>query len=349
MTTYARSRLGASERGYALLGLIIAMMVLAVTMTAAAPSAALQAKRQREIEMYYRGEQMAEAIARYYTGGKLSPAGVVVRTPPPPYGYLTELRKLRDGVTVTSKEVYFVRGSAFVDPLTGDEWEPIRIGDPRLRKFFRAWSQSTGRQLPPIYASYLGAGNIVDTSPDAPSVDGPGSADPNQPAGPGGEDDEDEDWEDEDEDEDWEDEDEDDGEEDESRMRAPSDALFVRASFQELPTEPVPPRPTTPPTSVQRPRPQQGSFFSDGSTRMGPIVGVVSKGKGTALRTRFGIEKYEEMIFIYIPAVRTGVPGQQNPAPGTGPTPNPPAGPDNDGSGVPDNVENPPPAGGSPE
>ncbi|MCC6742240.1 MAG: type II secretion system protein, partial [Acidobacteria bacterium] len=74
-----RRRRRRNERGYALLGVIIAMTVLAVGMAVAIPDAKVQARRQLEIEMMYRGEQMAEAIARYYSGGgKVPPAGLIV-------------------------------------------------------------------------------------------------------------------------------------------------------------------------------------------------------------------------------------------------------------------------------
>ena len=307
--TYLRSG-SPRERGYALLGLVIAMTVAAIVVTAAAPNAKMQVQRQIEMEMYFRGEQMAEAIARYYTGGKLSPAGLVVRTPPPPYGYLTEMKKLRDGVTMGTAEVFLARRSAFIDPMTNDEWEPIRIGDPRLRKFFVAWQRSTGRPVPPIYTSYLGAGNIVNTNPDAPSVDGPGSQDGSEEDDDW--DEEDDDWDEEDEEDDWEEEDEDGDGELEKSSSALSDGGFIRpAMFQVTPSTRPAAQGGEPPT-VRRPgqEGQQGSAFSNGSTRLGPIIGVVSKAKGTAVRTRFGVEKYEEMIFIYIPVTRPGIPGQ---------------------------------------
>jgi type II secretory pathway pseudopilin PulG len=309
------------EDGYILLALIIMLAIGAVALGAAVPNIQMQAKRQREIEMYYRGDQMAEAIARYYTGGKLSPAGLIVRTPPPPYGFLTELRKLLDGVSLGSRDVYFVRKSAFIDPLTGQEWEPVRIGDPRLRKFFRTWQSATGRQVPPIYASYLG-GNIVDTSPQEEGAEGSGdAADPQTtPGDPGdtvdGDDsDEDDDWDDED--DDWDDEDEEDGGDAyKSTSGLAGGAAIVRASYQlQKPLTPSSGNTNTP--QIQRPGTGQpgGSIFSNGSNREGPIIGVVSKAKGTAIRTRFGAEKYEEMLFIYIPEARTTLPGQAPGAP----------------------------------
>lgn len=301
------------------------MTVLAVGMAVAIPDAKVQARRQLEIEMMYRGEQMAEAIARYYSGGgKVPPAGLIVKSPPPPYGYLTELRKLRDGITIGTQQVYLARASAYIDPLTGDEWEPIRIGDPRLRKFFRAWVQATGRQLPPIYASYMGGNAIVDTT--SKPADG-------QPGADDADDDEDEDLdEDGDLDEDDE-EDEEDEEEDGARLGPTSGSPFVTVAYQE--DGPRVLEPTR--------RPAESVFGNTRST--GPIIGVVSKARGSSVRTRFGMGKYEEMIFIYIPPLPQGPPGAQTGAPAQGGGDGAPqtGGADNDGDGIPDNLEQTPP------
>jgi hypothetical protein len=323
------------------------MMVMAVTLTVAVPGAKVQARRQLETEMFARGEHMAEAIARYYSQGNLPASGLVVKTPPPPQGYLLELRKLRDGVTIGVNEVYFCRASAYIDPITDDEWEPIRIGDPRLRKFFRAWQQHTGRQLPPIYATYIGGGAIVDTTENPP--DGETGVEP------GDEDDEELDDEDEDLDEDL-DEDEDDGEEDDdedldededdgddedelrSKPMMPGAALFLALAYQSTEQPPTNASPVP-----RRPVPQKpGSVFGDGTRRLTPIIGVVSKAKGKSVRTRFGMERYEEMIFIYIPRQLGLVPGQvpQQANPNQAPVIN-----DANGDGIDDSVkpvENPP-------
>ena len=317
-----RHRKRRTERGYALLGVIAAMAVMLAGMGVAIPNAQLQARRQIEIEMMWRGEQMAEAIARYYSGGgKVPPAGLVVKSPPPPYGYLTELKKLRDGFTVGSQQVFLVRKSAYIDPLTGEEWEPIRIGDPRLRKFFRAWVQSTGRQLPPIYASYMGGGAIVDTT-EKPA-DGQPSDDEADEDDLDDEDDEDFDDED-DEDEDDDEEDEEDG----ARLQERSSPFILAAYRQDTPRQVEPTR-----------RDPSVSVF--GNTRStGPIIGVVSKARGRSVRTRFGMGKYEEMIFVYIPPTPQGVPGSQSglpTAPGGGEAA--PGGVDSDGDGIQDNLE----------
>jgi len=326
MPARRRERESRAERGYALLALIIAMTVIAIGMGAVIPDAKVQAKRQLEIEMMYRGEQMAEAIARYYSGGKLSPAGLIVKSPPPPYGYLTELKKLRDGVTVGLDQVYFARSSAYIDPLTNDEWEPIRIGDPRLRKFFRAFTQATGRQLPPIYASYMGGNAIVDTSPN-PSEAQPSTDDEDDDSL----DDEDEDFDEDDEGDEEEDEESDEEDDDGARLADPSGSPFMTVAYQEPASRQGAPVRRDPSVSV----------FGNNTRSTGPIIGVVSKARGRSVRTRFGMQKYEEMIFIYIPPQQAGAPGGQGApgqAPGTAPQPGA-GGTDSDGDGIPDQLE----------
>jgi hypothetical protein len=324
------------------------MMVIAVMMTAVAPDAKTQAQRQRDIEMIARGTHLAEAIARYYSGGNIGPAGLVVKTPPPAYGYLTELKKLRDGVTVGNKQVYFARKSAMVDPQTNDEWEPIRVGDPRLRKFFRAWQQFTGRQLPPIYASYLGAGAVLDTT-DHSAEENDGDVKPTEPGAgaPNENDDEDLDDEDLDDEDDGDDEEDDDGEDDEEedddgdgaalRPQGSSGAEFVNAAYQVGPPTPANSNlnTNTSPNGGRRPAPKFDSFGPD--RRLGPIIGIVSKKKGTSVVNYYGVERYEEMVFILLPPppAIVGTPSQVQSAPGQ------PSGPVNDanGDGIPDSVE----------
>src|SRR3954469_11508574 len=85
------------ERGYALLGLLLALSIIAIYLVSSvAPNVKMDVQRSKEAEMIYRGNQMAKAIARYYGRRALRPLQLQV---PPEYGYLTELKKLRDGVT----------------------------------------------------------------------------------------------------------------------------------------------------------------------------------------------------------------------------------------------------------
>jgi hypothetical protein len=335
-----------------LLGLIVALMVMAIWMTAAAPDVRIQAQREAETDMFYAGDQMAEAIARYYSGGRLNAAGLVVKTPPPPYGYLDELKKLRDGVTIGVKQVRFVRGSAFLDPITHEEWEPVRIGDPRIKKFLLAWSRSTGRPIPQAYLQYVGviaeddiadpdADGDEDEKPATPNAAPPRPAQP--PAGGAGEDDEDED-------EGW-DEELDEEDEEEEEMDKAISALATGASpFVDVALQSGQPggvRPQAPGGRRPAPRRQPAPLFSRTDPSRNPIIGVVSKSKAKAVRTRYGIETHGEMLFIYMPPPPRGNPrlgppvrnpGQQGqPGPGGG---LPPGFTDNNGDGIDDRYQN---------
>ena len=97
------------ERGYALLGLLLALSVIALYLVSSVvPNVKMDVQRSKEAELIYRGNQIAKAIARYYGGRVLRPLQLRV---PPPYGFLTELKKLRDGVTLGVQEVKFARAS----------------------------------------------------------------------------------------------------------------------------------------------------------------------------------------------------------------------------------------------
>src|SRR5215208_3443948 len=111
------------EEGWALLGLLLALTIMGIVMASSiTPIVSVQVQREKEEEMLYRGEQMARGIARYYNNGNLNGIQLLV---PPPYGFLTELKKLRDGFTIGVREVKFIRPSAIIDPMTGVEWEPV--------------------------------------------------------------------------------------------------------------------------------------------------------------------------------------------------------------------------------
>src|SRR6185503_6723244 len=121
-----------NEEGWALLGLLLALSVMSIFLVSSiAPNVKMQIQREKEDEMVYRGNQMAKAIARYYSSGRNPPLPLQVRQPPP-FGYLTEMKKLRDGITVGVKELKLIRASEMIDPMVGVEWEPVRAGDKRI-------------------------------------------------------------------------------------------------------------------------------------------------------------------------------------------------------------------------
>ena len=90
-------RAGSDEQGWALLGLLLALGVMSIVLVSAiVPNIQAQVQREKEVEMMYRGEQMALGIARYYNRGRIGPIRIDTG-PPNPLPYLTDLKKLRDG------------------------------------------------------------------------------------------------------------------------------------------------------------------------------------------------------------------------------------------------------------
>jgi type II secretory pathway pseudopilin PulG len=111
------------ERGYTLVALLALMSILVLVAMSAAPSMRQQTQRELEKEAIARGEEMAEAIARY----------TVLKGAPP-----TELQQLLDGITPPGsiKKIQLLRPSAARDPLTkSGEWKVVHPGDKVLAEF----------------------------------------------------------------------------------------------------------------------------------------------------------------------------------------------------------------------
>src|SRR5262249_46613543 len=134
----SRTKARGGERGYALLGLLLTLSIIGMYLVSSVvPNVKVSVQRDKEAELIYRGNQMAKAIARYYGVGRLQAIQLQV---PPPYGYLTELKNLRDGVTIGVREVKFSRASGIIDPMTGEEWEVVRARDPRINPVLQAYA-----------------------------------------------------------------------------------------------------------------------------------------------------------------------------------------------------------------
>jgi hypothetical protein len=146
----------ASQTGYALLGLMMALAVIAIMLLSIVPSVQMTVRRDKEAELIYRGQLMAEAIARYYNRGALFGGYIQLRVPPP-YGYLYDLKKLRDGVTIGIKQMKFVRPSALIEPISNQEWEPVRARDPRIMPALQAYAAEKGIPIPPSYLELAAA------------------------------------------------------------------------------------------------------------------------------------------------------------------------------------------------
>jgi hypothetical protein len=140
------------DSGYALLSLLVAMTIglalLASSMSK--PAAQFTGQRENEEEAFFRAQQVAYAIQRYAEiKGGLAPQNLP-----------TKLEDLLGKFVITSQagvqEQAIIRQSALTDPLTGTEWKPIRLGDPKVREFARAYQQFILEQQAQMMAAGAG-------------------------------------------------------------------------------------------------------------------------------------------------------------------------------------------------
>lgn len=132
------------EGGYTLVALIALMTVLALFAMAAAPSIVQQARREREKEAIFRGEQVAEAIRIYYNAQVRN--GKIPGDPSLP----TDIDQLLEGVPRGTKKVQILRASAARDPLsTTGEWRLVKSHSPEMTDFVRDLMVYAGNVPPP--------------------------------------------------------------------------------------------------------------------------------------------------------------------------------------------------------
>ncbi len=293
-----------AESGWALLGLIMALMVLGVLLVSAVPSVRFAVQRDKEAEMIYRGEQVAEAIGRYYNSGQKGAPQLLV--PPARFGgFLLDLRKLRDGITVGESRIKFVRRSAIIDPMSNEEWEVVRARDARLAPFLQAYAAATGNPIPQVLQMIAGPPpklQIIHPTVIVPPGSSSDQGNTNRPAGP------------------------------------PQPGQPVPGPVA-IPGQPK----TTDPDNDDNDDDDDGvvdplaHIFKDkdSSDQPGkssiPIVGVAPRLKGPSVRSLYGLSNYEQWVFIFIPDPQTmpgGTPNFGGPnQPGT--NPNFPGGPTN--------------------
>jgi len=107
-----RSKITDSQRGYALLAVLLVLALILLAAMAAAPRLAQQIRRDREQELIHRGTQYARAIKRYYKKFGRYPLSVA---------QLEDTNHLR-----------FLR-RRYKDPLTpSGEWRIIHVGEAKV-------------------------------------------------------------------------------------------------------------------------------------------------------------------------------------------------------------------------
>lgn len=146
---------GRGEEGFLLLGAIIAIFLVLLVLSVAAPTMARQLRRDREVEAVHRGNQYVRAIQLYYKKMGHYP------------GTMKQLEK--------SNNIRFLR-QKYADPITGkQDWRLIHIGEQKTtaKGFFGqplAGVASSGLGSAASMASPMGTG----ASPSVFGSPGPG-------------------------------------------------------------------------------------------------------------------------------------------------------------------------------
>jgi len=129
------SRLRA-EQGYALVALLVVMSLMTLFALAAAPQVRQQAQREREKEAIFRGEQVAEAIRKYYRDYKGAQG---VNSLP------TSMDQLLEGIPRGTKKLQILRSEAARDPLSSSgEWRLVGPTSQEFAKFVRSVTVYSG-------------------------------------------------------------------------------------------------------------------------------------------------------------------------------------------------------------
>ena len=93
-----------AERGFAMAALLVVMSIMALVLSMAIPAWKTMNQREREAELFFRGQQYVRAITKYQAARGAYPPSV--------------------DVLVTEK---FLR-KKYLDPITGDDFEIVRVG-----------------------------------------------------------------------------------------------------------------------------------------------------------------------------------------------------------------------------
>lgn len=123
----------AGEQGFLLLGLIVAIFLMLLALSVAAPKVARELRREREVETVRRGNQYVRAIQLYYRKFGHYP------------GSMDQLEK--------TNNIRFLRQD-YVDPMTGKvDWRVIKVGENKttVKGFF-------GKPLAGLTGGGLGSG-----------------------------------------------------------------------------------------------------------------------------------------------------------------------------------------------
>jgi type II secretory pathway pseudopilin PulG len=152
---------GQGEDGFMLVGLVVAIFLVLLVLSIAAPKVAEDLKRQREVEAVHRGNEYVRAIQLYYRKTGSYPAT------------LEQLEK--------TNNIRFLR-ERFVDPMTGKaDWRLIHVGEAKttVKGFFgqplTGMAPGLGSAAGMASQGPAGAGAAGSSSPSAFGSSSPGA------------------------------------------------------------------------------------------------------------------------------------------------------------------------------
>ncbi|MEP6741772.1 MAG: hypothetical protein ABJB61_04675 [bacterium] len=155
---------GHSEAGYTLVALLALMTILALLAVAAAPTLRQQARREREREAIFRGEEVAEAIRMYYSYKQARGMNADAALP-------SSIDQLAEGLSVGTKKVQILRSSAARDPLSeSGEWHLVRPRSTELSDFQSAVMLFAQNVRPPTNDPQLKLVELVMAPPVLPTL-----------------------------------------------------------------------------------------------------------------------------------------------------------------------------------
>ena len=124
-----------SQRGYALVSLLLVMSLLALFALGAAENVRQQAQREREKEAIFRGEQVGDAIRAYY---RYRGAQGVNSLP-------TSMDDLLQGIPRGTKKLQILRAEAAHDPLSSSgEWRLVGPTSQDIGAFVKSLTVYSG-------------------------------------------------------------------------------------------------------------------------------------------------------------------------------------------------------------
>jgi hypothetical protein len=134
-------RTSRSEEGYLLVWVIFMLAVFTLWLSVAAPRAAKEIQRDRELETMNRGKQYTRAVQLYYRKFHAYPPNA--------------------NALVNTNDIHFLR-KKYIDPTTNkDDWKPIRLGEAKTQTvgFFGQAIAGTGSAGATVMAGTGPSGN----------------------------------------------------------------------------------------------------------------------------------------------------------------------------------------------